>query len=289
MSSSIVYQFPYIDFKKFKVYEFPIIEEAILQEKSVSKYEIPQYIQDIPDGFSIFSTLWEASKIKQYMLLSEEEQNKLNAKENLINKDQNPICFNEPLPKTNFCFLCQRRFDDYYIHIETMIHKNNLTKNPIINNAIDTFKRINEFWEKEKKEEKKLDIENKNFGASISSLSTIPSTNSLLKSENSNYFLINLETLENRDHDINDKDKENNYSNQNCENKENKAHYSLVETNERKSLILLKKKRKGNMNINKDKESSKWNQENIVQSDYFNGLNINKTKKLIGEVNLFFK
>ena len=66
--SSIIYQFPSMDSKKFKYYEFPIIEEAFFLEKSITKYEIPQYIEDIPEGFSLFCTLWEASKVKQYML-----------------------------------------------------------------------------------------------------------------------------------------------------------------------------------------------------------------------------
>ena len=65
-----------MDSRKYKSYEFPTIEESFFLEKSISKYEIPQYIQDIPEGFSLFCTLWEASKVKQYMLLSQDEQDK---------------------------------------------------------------------------------------------------------------------------------------------------------------------------------------------------------------------
>ena len=67
------------------------------------------------------------------MLLSQEEQDKLklNIKENNEKEENNKIGFNEPIPKTNFCNLCQRRFDDYLVHIETMIHKNNISQNPV--------------------------------------------------------------------------------------------------------------------------------------------------------------
>ena len=127
LASSIIYQFPSIDAKKFKCYEFPKIEEAIYQEKSKSQYEIPQYIQDIPEGFSIFCTLWEASKVKQFIQLSQEEQEKLGVGER-EEKNTEDILLQEPIPKTNYCHLCRRKFDDYILHLETMIHKIILTK-----------------------------------------------------------------------------------------------------------------------------------------------------------------
>ena len=68
---------PGLNSKKYKYYEFPKIEETIYQQQSISKYEIPQYIQEIPEGFSIFCTLWEAGKVKQYMQLSKEEKDRL--------------------------------------------------------------------------------------------------------------------------------------------------------------------------------------------------------------------
>ncbi len=150
--SSIIYQFPSVYPKKFKTYEFPIIEEQLLQDKSITKYEIPQYIQDIPNGFSLFCTLWEARIVKQYIQQSREEQDKLNLIENIVSKDNNNVCFNEPLPKSNFCNLCHARFDDYLCHIESMIHKNNVNQNSkMFIHIKNTFKRINNFWEKRKK------------------------------------------------------------------------------------------------------------------------------------------
>ena len=83
------------------------------------------------------------------MLLSQEEQDKLklNIKENNEKEENNKIGFNEPIPKTNYCNLCQRRFDDYLVHIETMNHKNNISQNPVLISRIqNAFQRINLFW-----------------------------------------------------------------------------------------------------------------------------------------------
>ena len=147
LASSIIYQFPSIDAKKFKCYEFPKIEEAIYQEKSKSQYEIPQYIQDIPEGFSVFCTLWEASKVKQYMLMSQEEQEKLNIKEN-YDKQEKENNLEEPIPKSNYCYICHTKFEDYLLHLGTKTHKLNLKEeNTYFNKEIkNVFKRINKFW-----------------------------------------------------------------------------------------------------------------------------------------------
>ena len=305
LSSSIIYQFPSIDTKKFKTYEFPIIEESYLQKKSISKYEIPQYIQDIPDGFSVFCTLGEASKVKQYIRLNKEEQNQLELKEN-INIEKNNIDFTEPVPKTNFCYLCQRTFDDYLIHIETMIHKNSLHKNQILIKSVqNSFKRINQFWVKEKTKEnikKKISRENKNSSSSISSLSSFPSLNSAVKSDNNNnsrknnIFVINMDSPEN-ENTINEIENKNIkkdikiIKSEDFENKDNNISYSIIDSTDKNSLILLKRKRKANIHIEKinDFILNNNDEDNDKHKDYFLELNINKTKKLIRNANVFFK
>ena len=305
LSSSIIYQFPSLDTKKFKTYEFPIIEESYLQKKSISKYEIPQYIQDIPDGFSVFCTLGEASKVKQYIRLNNEEQNQLNLKES-INIEKNNIDFNEPVPKTNFCYLCQRTFDDYLIHIETLIHKNSLHKNQILIKSVqNSFKRINQFWFKEKSKEtiqKKVSSHNRNFPSS-SSLSSFPSLNSANKSDNnSNYgknniFVINMDSPYN-ENTINEIDNKNIKKdikinkNEDYENKDNNISYSIIDSTDKNSLILLKKKRKANIHIEKINDfilNNNNDEDSVKHKDYFLDLNINKTKKLIRNMNVFFK
>ena len=123
-----------MDSKKFKSYEFPLIEESYFRQKSTTKYEIPQYIPDIPDGFSIFCTLWEASKIKYYIQKNNEEEEKIKINEySEEDKTDNKICeLNEPVPKTNFCYICQRRFDNYLVHVEANVHQKNITQNPFL-------------------------------------------------------------------------------------------------------------------------------------------------------------
>lgn len=317
LASSIIYQFPSIDAKKFKCYEFPKIEEAIYQEKSKSQYEIPQYIQDIPEGFSIFCTLWEASKVKQFIQLSQEEQEKLGVGER-EEKNTEDILLQEPIPKTNYCHLCRRKFDDYILHLETMIHKNNINKNQMmINTAKDTFKRINQFWDIKNKNNNNNDLnyslknynsfekkekfeQNKLCGTSYSSFSSAIST---CKYEDSNIKDINMF------HDPyyfdyeKTNDKENHSENQNNSNNKNKnlKDNNLFMTPYRKGKIIdtksninssssqnsfnmfINKKRKNNNSIDKEKEKEE------KDIDYFPNLNSKETKRLIRGIDIFFK
>ena len=195
LPSSIIYQQPSYSVKDFNYYEFPKIEEAALVKKSISEYDIPQYIPDMPQGFSLFCTLWEATKVKQYLELTQEEKDiviGMQQKEE-DNGDYNNIK-EEPIPKNKFCHLCMRKFDDYIIHIETLTHKNNITKNPLfINRAKNTFERINSFWNKEKvnisdnKENiyDKTQKEDKLYHSKISSLSSLSSCASTFKNDES--------------------------------------------------------------------------------------------------------
>ena len=326
LSSSIIYQINSIDSKKFKCYEFPKIEESIYLNKSISKYEIPQYIQEIPEGFSIFCTLWEAGKVKKFMQLSKEEQDKLGVGENEEkSKDDEELL--EPIPRTNFCHLCRRKFDDYLIHIETLVHKNNIAKNSMmINNAQNTFKRINDFWnsnknndnninnnEIEKNEKTENNTNNKLFGRSISSFSSAVSTYKFEENciKDINCFLL--------DQELSDIDKNNDKENQ-CENKninENKKYnkkyrhaknnsYFITPKKSEKSLenklyshlsssqsslnFFINKKRKGKNISESGKNSSFVDEEkNEKQKDYFPCLNAEKSKKLIRGENIFFK
>ena len=307
LPSSIVYQLPTYNLKLFNCYEFPKIEETALINKSITEYEIPQYIPDMPQGFSLFCTLWEASRVRQYLLLNEEEKNKLfgtqqkeenNAKEN--ENDSNVL--EEPIPKTDFCHLCMRKFDNYLVHIETLTHKNNISKNPLlVNRAKNTFKRINKFWDE--KESNKENLDN-NFSQSeknlkfdhnrINSISTFSSTASSFKNDESvsfiksmNSFLLEQELIES------EKNKEN--INDNIQRKMQStkkkldfdtpkaktecklnSYYSSSHSN---LNLMLSKKRK----LNLDEEK------NEVNGDYFKDLNSKKIKRLIRNSDVFFK
>ena len=60
------------------------------------------------------------------MELNEEEKNVLlGMQQKEDNNDNDNNITEEPIPKTKFCHLCMRKFDDYLLHIETLTHKNN--------------------------------------------------------------------------------------------------------------------------------------------------------------------
>ena len=299
-----------MDSKKFKSYEFPLIEESYFRQKSTTKYEIPQYIPDIPDGFSIFCTLWEASKIKYYIQKNNEEEEKIKINEySEEDKTDNKICeLNEPVPKTNFCYICQRRFDNYLVHVEANVHQKNITQNPFLVTTVqNTFKRINQFWKKKEKNNKKIK-EKINFISHISpvsSMTSLQSSNSGKKHnfirnvhKNSNIFTIVLESseIENINNENKMENKTIKYENkitkkEDFENKENNANFSIFDCNDSNSFIFLHKKRKAfeytcesEKNYN-DKEN---NEDNKKEKDYFVNLKVNGSKRLIGNQDVFF-
>ena len=237
------------------------------------------------------------------MLLSQEEQDKLklNIKENNEKEENNKIGFNEPIPKTNFCNLCQRRFDDYLVHIETMIHKNNISQNPVLISRIqNAFKRVNQFWNSKNKNKNKNKIvdNNKNTGNSISSLSSSQSFNSVLKSKHSNYikkaknysidkvtqFNIYKENTINENQNKNNNFKKHTQLIKNIEigKKEFNNIDSIFDSYNKNSINLLMKKRKENIFTENDGN-------NKNEKDYFPDLCISKNKKLIKDVNIYFK
>ena len=64
------------------------------------------------------------------MLMSQEEQEKLNIKE-AFDKQEKENIFEEPIPKNNFCYICHIKFEDYLLHLETATHKKNLNEENI--------------------------------------------------------------------------------------------------------------------------------------------------------------
>ena len=303
LPSSIIYQQPSYSIKDFNYYEFPKIEEAALVKKSISEYDIPQYIPDMPQGFSLFCTLWEATKVKQYLELTQEEKDiviGMQQKEE-DNGDYNNIK-EEPIPKNKFCHLCMRKFDDYIIHIETLTHKNNITKNPLfINRAKNTFERINSFWNKEKvnisdnKENiyDKTQKEDKLYHSKISSLSSLSSCASTFKNDESLSLIKSMSFLLEPEFIESEKNKEN-LDNINIKKIKNKdifitpkkkseykyrSYFSSSQSNY--NCSYLNKKRK--LWLEEEKKEKEKNE------DYFNGLNSKNTKRLIRGKDVFFK
>ena len=285
-----------MDSRKYKSYEFPTIEESFFLEKSISKYEIPQYIQDIPEGFSLFCTLWEASKVKQYMLLSQDEQDKLNIKETYDKKEKENLINEEPIPKNNFCYICQQNFEDYLSHLESKDHKANLyNQNPSLIKSIKTsFKRINKFWSN--------DISNDNSSITNNEIS---SNESIDEEEESNEdkntpkekeenTKIKLPILSSS---IISLIKENNTSNgiletNKEENKENiDMNKNEIKINEHKNKFKFKllNKKRITFDVIRYESPTKKTSFECKRKDYFNYLNKYKTKKYIRNMNVFFE
>ena len=275
------------------------MEDTIFQKRSITKYEIPQYIPDIPEGFSLFCTLWEASKVKQYMLMSQEELDKLNIKEN-YDKQEKENNLEEPIPKSNFCYVCHTKFDNYLFHIETQVHKNNLSEETISFNKIvkNTFKRINKYWNIPS-EEVSYDSNNEESSVDVKSNIDENSDNNI-KVKHPILFSSVISLLND---DINNKNEEND-----LENKEN------IDINEKEIVFENFKYNYGNNYNIKDNTNNKKrdfthfkllkrkritfeviryespNKSDLeIKRDYFYNLNRYKTKKFIGNISVFFK
>ena len=285
-----------MDSRKYKSYEFPTIEESFFLDKSISKYEIPQYIQDIPEGFSLFCTLWEASKVKQYMLLSQDEQDKLNIKETYDKKEKENLINEEPIPKNNFCYICQQNFEDYLSHLESKDHKANLyNQNPSLIKSIKTsFKRINKFWSN--------DISNDNSSITNNEIS---SNESIDEEEESNEdkstpkekeentkiklpilssSIISLIKENNTSNGILETNKEENKENIDMNKKE-------IKINEHKNKFKFKllNKKRITFDVIRYESPTKKTSFECKRKDYFNYLNKYKTKKYIRNMNVFFE
>ena len=248
------------------------------------------------------------------MKLNEEEKGKFGLVEN-EEKNKDDDVLKEPIPKTNFCHLCRRQFDNYLLHIETMIHKKNISKNQMmINTAKNTFQRINQFWNNKNnnlnnqinEKNEKMEINKLNSG----SISSFSSAVSLFKYEENLLKDINSFILE-QDNSDNDKnnDKENQSENihKNTKNKQNirKNHFvtpikkekllinkfsSQLSSSQSSLNIFINKKRKEKNNM-KNEDNNKYNVEEKKekQIDYFENLKVDNNKKLISEINVFFE
>ena len=117
-------------------YLFPEINEERWKVGAKTKYDIPQYINGIPDGFSFFCTTWEAGKIKKYQELCEKLENKI---ENVINNKEE--FETEPKPRTEhkYCHICNNKYEDYMTHINSSEHHDNLIKQKKIFNLLFRF------------------------------------------------------------------------------------------------------------------------------------------------------
>lgn len=169
-------------YQQIHFYEFPLIKNMKYKSGAKTKYDIPQYFEDMPDDFPIFCTIKEANTIKRIQTkITEEEKSKKNKsdkdkdkenkkKKEVRNSNNKEINIqDEPLPNEShkFCHLCKKRFDNYILHINSKKHNENRNKQKdAFKNINNIFKRINNFWNNN--EDKKF--ENKNSISNISDL-----------------------------------------------------------------------------------------------------------------------
>jgi hypothetical protein len=169
-------------YQQIHFYEFPLIKNMKYKSGAKTKYDIPQYFEDMPDDFPIFCTIKEANTIKRIQnKITEEEKSKKNKsdkdkdkenkkKKEVRNSNNKEINIqDEPLPNEShkFCHLCKKRFDNYILHINSKKHNENRNKQKdAFKNINNIFKRINNFWNNN--EDKKF--ENKNSISNISDL-----------------------------------------------------------------------------------------------------------------------
>ena len=162
----------------------------------------------------------------------------------------------------------------------------------------NAFKRVNQFWNTKNKNKNKIVDSNKNTGNSISSLSSSQSFNSVLKLKQSNYikkaknysidkvtqFNIYKENTINENQNKNNNFKKHTQLIKNIEigKKEFNNIDSIFDSYNKNSINLLMKKRKENIFTENDGN-------NKNEKDYFPDLCISKNKKLIKDVNIYFK
>ena len=157
--------------RKIIYHNFKKIKEENLLKNARTQYDIPQYIEDMPDGFSIFCTTWEVRNIRKYEKNLKEQKllkkNNDDKKEIEIEEDMYVVNRNlnskkleikikiseeflEPIPKSEhkYCYLCKTIFNDYKFHVNSDKHFENFNKHINVCNRIkNTFERIINFWD----------------------------------------------------------------------------------------------------------------------------------------------
>ena len=270
--------------KKVHLHEFPLIKENKYRNVAKTKYDIPQYISDIPEEYPPICTLKEAGTVRNIKKKEEKEKEKEkkkklkqdleinnNSKEkenntliNDSNKNSNKNCdisketkgkkynnnLEEPLPNEmhKYCHLCKKPFDNYIRHINSKGHKETALKYTDTFKSIkNVFHNINSFWNNKK--DNNGNVKNKT---------------------NIKYTSDNLDEIEEKVEFKNDNLNEVNNIKQRIlsqihqSNREGcKAKKKLIDNNSQQSttqsspMMVIGKRRKNEVKINKDKSKSK--------------------------------
>ena len=151
------------NYQKVHIHEFPIIKEGRWRNGAKTKYDIPQYIRNIPEEYPAICTIKEAGILRNIKKKEEKEKEKekkkkmqldldiKNNKEKEEQKENNAITNNNSIQKVNknndlsknkktnninnileepipnemhkYCHLCKKQFDNYLRHINSKNHK----------------------------------------------------------------------------------------------------------------------------------------------------------------------
>ena len=177
------------NYQKIHLHEFPIIKESRWRNGAKTKYDIPQYIRNIPEEYPAICTIKEAGILRNIKKKEEKEKEKEKKKKMLPNLDKNnnkekekensTITNNnrnqnvnenngvskekkvnninnileEPMPNEmhKYCHLCKKQFENYLRHINSKNHKETALKYTDTFKSIkNVFNSINTFWHNKK-------------------------------------------------------------------------------------------------------------------------------------------
>ena len=225
------------------------------------------------------------------MLMSQEEQEKENNME-------------EPIPKSNYCYICHIKFEDYLLHLETKTHKLNLKEeNTYFNKEIkNVFKRINKFWNnniydedssesniesseyiKSNLDENKITNNNTSIKIPILSSSVISLINDDIKKEEN--IEDNKENISmNKNEIIFEKFKYNYGNNYNFKDNNNINNFNKKK---KFSHFKLLKKKRITFDVIRYEDANNKNPE--FKREFFSYLNKYKMRKFIGNFSVIFK
>ena len=192
------------------LHEFPVIKESKWRIGAITKYDIPQYIRNIPEEYPAICTIKEAGMVKNIKKKEEKEKKKkiqmeleLNTnkkeKENNIltnnnknknnqlsckkidkskekekgNSNNNTNIIEEPIPNEmhKYCHLCKKPFDNYLRHINSKNHKETTLKySDTFKSIKNVFNRINTFWEDKKNNNEQKQSKNNNISFNLTEI-----------------------------------------------------------------------------------------------------------------------
>ena len=197
-------------YQKMHLHEFPVIKESKWRIGAITKYDIPQYIRNIPEEYPAICTIKEAGMVKNIKKKEEKEKKKkiqmeleLNThkkeKENNIltnnnknknnqlsckkidkskekekgNNNNNTNILEEPIPNEmhKYCHLCKKPFDNYLRHINSKNHKETTLKySDTFKSIKNVFNRINTFWEDKKNTNDQKQSKNNNTSFNLTEI-----------------------------------------------------------------------------------------------------------------------